>query len=945
MFDYIEVRGANEHNLKGVNIRLPRNRFIVITGLSGSGKSSLAFDTIYAEGQRRYVESLSAYARQFLGVMEKPNVERIEGLSPAISIDQKSSSSNPRSTVGTITEIYDYLRLLYAKIGVPHCPKCGKEVSRQSIDQIVTRIQGLKVKKFAILAPLVIGKKGEAKEVLNNIKKTGFLKVRVDGDIYDIDEKIEISKTKKHTIEAVIDRLELTAVKNQSGRGRLVQSLEAALELGNNSVIIWDMEQDKEWFFSESLACAKCGINIPDLEPRSFSFNSPHGACLRCTGLGHMKEIDPSLLIPNKELTLSEGAIRASGFSLNSDNGWVKKTLEAVGKKYGFSLDQPIKEFSKKALNALFYGSGDEDITVRSKTVRGNVNEYVIKFEGVTPNLMRRYKETDSDFIRAEIGKIMIEKICSVCNGGRLRPEFMAVTVGGKSIIDTTSMSVEHVAGFFKKLELNKQDTLISRQILKELKERIGFLNRVGLSYLTLNRTANTLSGGEAQRIRLATQIGSGLSGVIYILDEPSIGLHQHDNDKLITSLKGLRDLGNTVIVVEHDEQIMLSADYLVDMGPGAGKLGGEIVDCGTPAKIKKSRRSLTGQYLTGKKKIEVPRARRLSNGKKISIQGATEFNLKNIDVDIPLGLFVGVTGLSGSGKSTLINEILVKKLSKKLHGAHKQPGAHKAIHGIEYIDKVINIDQSPIGRSPRSNPATYTGIFTDVRELFSKLPEAQIKGYAPGRFSFNVKGGRCENCQGDGMIKIEMHFLPDVFIPCDVCKGKRYNQEILDIHYKGKNISDVLNMSVTEALEFFKNIPNIQIKLATLQDVGLGYIKLGQPATQLSGGEAQRIKLAAELSRRATGKTLYVLDEPTTGLHFDDVKRLLGVLSRLVDKGNTVLVIEHNLDVIKTADWVIDLGPKGGDKGGEIVAAGSPEEIAKNSKSYTGKYLKKILR
>ena len=876
--------------------------------------------------------------------MEKPNVERIEGLSPAISIDQKSSSSNPRSTVGTITEIYDYLRLLYAKIGVPHCPKCGKEVSRQSIDQIVTQVQGLGIKKFAILAPLVTGKKGEAKEVLNNIKKTGFLKVRVDGHVYDVDEKIEISKTKKHTIEAVVDRLELTAVKNQSGRGRLVQSLEAALELSNNSVIIWDMEQDKEWFFSESLACAKCNISIPELEPRSFSFNSPHGACLRCTGLGHMKEVDPDLLIPNKELTLLEGAIRASGFSLNSGDGWVKKTLEAVGKKYGFSLNQPINEFSKKVLNILLYGSGDEEITVKHKTARGNVNEYVIKFEGVIPNLMRRYKETDSDFVRAEIDKTMVEKICSVCNGGRLRPEFMAVTIGNRSIIDVTGMSIKRVAEFFKKLALDKQDELISRQILKELKERISFLDRVGLNYLTLNRTANTLSGGEAQRIRLATQIGSGLSGVIYILDEPSIGLHQHDNGKLITSLKGLRDLGNTVIVVEHDEQIILSADFVVDMGPGAGKLGGEVVAYGTPAKIKNSRKSLTGQYLTGRRKIEVPRVRRLGNGKKLSIQGAAEFNLKNINVDIPLGLFVGVTGLSGSGKSTLINEILVKKLSGKLHGARQQPGAHKAIHGIEYLDKIINIDQSPIGRSPRSNPATYTGVFTDVRELFSKLPEAQIKGYMPGRFSFNVKGGRCENCQGDGMIKIEMHFLPDVYIPCDVCKGKRYNQEILDIHYKGENIYDVLDMSVEEASEFFKNIPNIQVKLSTLQDVGLGYIKLGQPATQLSGGEAQRIKLATELSRRATGKTLYVLDEPTTGLHFDDVKRLLEVLSKLVDKGNTVLVIEHNLDVIKTADWVIDLGPEGGDKGGKVIVVGSPEEIAKSPKSYTGRYLKKIL-
>lgn len=945
MFDYIEVRGAREHNLKNINVKIPKNKFVVITGLSGSGKSSLAFDTIYAEGQRRYVESLSAYARQFLGIMEKPDVDYINGLSPAISIDQKSSSTNPRSTVGTTTEIYDYLRLIFARVGIPHCPNCGRAVTKQSIDQIVAQIEKLNLSKFSVLAPLVVDRKGEAKDIISNTKKAGFLRVRVDGHIYDLEENINLDKNKKHNIEVVVDRLTNIESNNKAGRSRLVQSLESAIDLSNGIIIIWDTIKDKDWFFSENLACPKCDISIPKLEPRHFSFNSPHGACDACTGLGYTKEIDPDLLIPNKELTIAEGGIRAGGFSMSTNGGWVERMLGSVGKKYGFRLDQPIKKISKLAYQVVLYGSDKEDIVIKHKTARGNINEYVIKFEGVIPNLMRRYRETDSDFMRAEIDKIMVEKVCSKCQGGRLRPEFRAVTIGDKSIIELSQLSIEQLANFFKKLKLDKQSKLIVGQALKEIKERIGFLQSVGLNYLTLGRSATTLSGGEAQRIRLATQIGSGLSGVIYILDEPSIGLHQHDNYKLIKSLKGLRDLGNTVIVVEHDEETILSADYVIDMGPGAGAFGGKIVAAGIPSKIKKSKQSLTGQYMSGIKKIDIPKTRRIGNGAKLSIKGASEFNLDNIDVEIPLGVFVCITGLSGSGKSTLINEILVKKLSNVLHGSYQQPGKHKTISGINNLDKIININQSPIGRSPRSNPATYTGVFTDVRELFSRLPEAQIRGYDPGRFSFNVKSGRCENCRGDGVIKIEMHFLPDVYVPCDVCKGKRYSKEVLEVHYKNKNVSDILEMSVNEALKFFKNIPSIQKKLDTLKEVGLGYIKLGQPATQLSGGEAQRIKLAAELSRKATGKTLYVLDEPTTGLHFDDIKQLLLVLNKLVKKGNTVLVVEHNLDVIKIADWIIDLGPEGGDKGGKVIAIGTPEAVAKNKKSYTGKYLKRILK
>jgi len=944
MFDYIEVRGAREHNLKNINVKLPRNKLVVITGLSGSGKSSLAFDTIYAEGQRRYVESLSAYARQFLGVMEKPDVDSIEGLSPAISIDQRSSLTNPRSTVGTITEIYDYLRLLYARIGLPHCPKCKEPVSRQSIDQITAQVQKLPLKKFAILSPLIAGKKGEAKDILADIKKAGFIRARIDGKLRDLEDKIDLVKTKKHTIEAVIDRLDASLISDQSGKGRLSQSLETALRQSSGMVIIWDYENDKDWFFSENLACPRCDVSIPKLEPRSFSFNNPYGACPRCTGLGYIQEINPELLIPNPKLTILEGAIKAGGFNMSSSNGWTQRTLEAVGRKFGFKLDQLVEQFSAKAMTALLYGTSEE-VIVRYKTSFGKTNEYHIKFEGVIPNLMRRYHETDSDFIRAEIDKLMVEKTCNECQGGRLRSEFAAVTVGNKSIIEVADMSIAAVGKFFGQLKLSEKENLIAHQILRELKERLNFLDKVGLSYLTLNRSATTLAGGEAQRIRLATQIGSGLSGVIYILDEPSIGLHQHDNRKLIDSLKGLRDLGNTIIVVEHDEETILAADYLVDMGPGAGELGGEVVAVGTPAQVRAVKNSLTGQYLNHQKEIAIPLERRKSNGKKLIIHGAQEFNLKNVDVEIPLGVFVCVTGLSGSGKSTLINEILVRKLSQIFHGSHQPIGKHKSIEGIDHLDKVINIDQSPIGRSPRSNPATYTGVFTDIRDLFSELPEAKIRGYQPGRFSFNVRGGRCENCQGDGTIKIEMHFLPDVYVTCDVCKGRRYNQEVLEIHYHDKNISDVLNMSVNEALEFFNNIPTVRTKLDTLKEVGLGYIKLGQPATQLSGGEAQRIKLASELSRRGTGRTLYVLDEPTTGLHFDDVRQLLGVLSRLVDKGNTVLVIEHNLDVIKTADWIIDLGPEGGDKGGKVVAVGTPEMVAKSTKSYTGEYLRRYFK
>jgi len=942
MKDLIEVRGAREHNLKNISVDIPKNRMVVITGLSGSGKSSLAFDTIYAEGHRRYVESLSAYARQFLGAANKPDVDSIEGLSPAISIDQKSSSSNPRSTVGTITEIYDYLRLLYARVGVPHCPKCGAPVVRQSIDQIIPQLTALKLEQAMILAPLVADRKGEFRQELADVKRSGYARVRVDGSLYDLNELPALDKNKKHTIDAVVDRLSLKIESNDE-RTRLVDSVETALKLGGGKIKV--ANGDQEWFFSENLACPKCDISVSEFEPRHFSFNSPHGACPKCTGLGVTLEIDPELLIPNRRLSVSEGAIKPWGINMTSGGGWNHRLLMAVAKKFGFSLDTPVQNLSNEAMQIILYGTGDEDITVRYQTPNGRANEYETRFEGVIPNLMRRYKETDSDFIRTEIEQYMLAKECSECHGARLKPEVLAVTASDRSIVGVSRVPVRDTLKFFSELKLSKQDQLIVKQILKEVGERLGFLKNVGLEYLTLDRSANTLSGGEAQRIRLATQIGSGLSGVIYILDEPSIGLHQYDNRRLIQTLTRLRDLGNTVLVVEHDEETIRSADWVIDVGPLAGKQGGEIVAEGTPAQIEKSTKSLTGQYLSGKKRIDVPAHRRQPNGKQLNIVGASEFNLRDLDVTIPLQLFVCITGLSGSGKSTLINEILAKRLLKELHQAHTQPGRHKSIEGISYLDKVIDIDQSPIGRSPRSNPATYTGAFTYIRDLFASLPEAKARGYKQGRFSFNVKGGRCENCRGDGVIKIEMHFLPDVYVPCDVCQGRRYNKETLEIHYKGKSIADVLDMTVDDAAEFFTNIPPIKTKMETLQEVGLGYIKLGQPATQLSGGEAQRVKLSTELARRATGKTLYILDEPTTGLHFEDTRKLLYVLHQLVEKGNTVIVIEHNLDVVKTADWIIDLGPEGGDLGGQLVAEGTPEAVAKVKKSYTGQYLAHILK
>ncbi|MDD5606238.1 MAG: excinuclease ABC subunit UvrA [Patescibacteria group bacterium] len=942
MKNNIEVRGAREHNLKNIDVDIPKNQLVVITGLSGSGKSSLAFDTIYAEGHRRYVESLSAYARQFLGLTNKPDVDSIEGLSPAISIDQKSSGSNPRSTVGTVTEIYDYLRLLYARVGIPHDPTTGEVLERQSIDQIVPKVMDLRVERALILAPVVVDKKGRFEKELADLRKGGFVRVQIDGSLRNLDEEIELDKNKKHTIDVIVDRLNLKSISHDD-RARLVDSLETALRLADGKVKVTDASGEGEWFFSEKLASAKTNFSMPELEPRLFSFNSPHGACKHCSGLGTTMELNPDLLIPNKNLSISEGAVRPWGANMTSGGGWNHRLLMAVAKQYGFDLDAPVAKLKARDLNILLNGAPD-DVVVTYKSTTGRENEYKTHFEGVIPNLMRRYKETDSEYIRSEIEKYMEYRICPECHGARLQPAALAVTVGNKSIVEVASLPIREAVDFFNGLELTEQSKLIAKQILKEITERLGFLKNVGLEYLTLDRTASTLSGGEAQRIRLATQIGSGLSGVVYILDEPSIGLHQHDNKRLIETLERLRDLGNTVLVVEHDEETINSADWVIDVGPLAGKHGGELVAAGTPQAIAKSSKSLTGQYLSGKKRIEIPKKRRQPNGKWLKIVGASEFNLKDIDVGIPLQTFVCVTGLSGSGKSTLINEILAKKLARDLHGAYATPGAHKKIEGVEHLDKAINIDQSPIGRSPRSNPATYTGVFTYIRELFAALPESKQRGYKIGRFSFNAKGGRCEHCHGDGVIKIEMHFLPDVYVPCSVCHGRRYNSETLQVKYKGKDIADVLDMTVNEGAEFFANIPRIKTKLDTLQEVGLGYIKLGQPATQLSGGEAQRVKLATELSRKATGKTLYILDEPTTGLHFEDINKLLAVLHKLVDKGNTVLVIEHNLDVIKTADWIIDLGPEGGNLGGEVVAEGTPEEIVKSKQSYTGQYLKKLL-
>lgn len=949
--DNIVIRGARVHNLKNINVEIPRNKLIVITGLSGSGKSSLAFDTIYAEGQRRYVESLSAYARQFLGLMDKPDVDQIDGLSPAISIDQRTASHNPRSTVGTVTEIYDYLRLLFARIGIPHCPACGDIVSQQSIQQIMNKIMEFKKGDFILLlAPVIRDKKGEHKNMIREVEQAGYTKMRIDGLLYSIEEALELNldKHKKHNLEIIVDRLEVLS----DNKVRLADSLAKALELGDGLVIIHNSTEEKDYIFSQHFACAKCGINLPTLEPRNFSFNSPHGACSKCTGLGTKLEVDTELIIPNKRLTLAQGAIRPWSRTA-SNQTWYYKILEIVAKANRFSVNVPVAKLTKKQLNIIWHGTGDKKYKIDYVTDRFE-GGFSSTFEGVIPNLERRYRETDSDYIRTEIEKYMRVYPCPACKGNRLRPESLAVTVADTNIIKITKSTVTEAIKFFEELgtdsakgvmKLTQRETKIAHQILKEVRTRLQFLNNVGLSYLTLDRKAATLSGGEAQRIRLATQIGSSLTGVIYILDEPSIGLHARDNKKLIDTLKELRDLGNTVIVVEHDESTMLSADYLIDIGPGAGALGGEIVAVGTPADIKKNKNSLTGQYLTGKKIIELPKSYRQGNGKAIKVIEAEEFNLKKINVNIPLAKFVCITGVSGSGKSTLMQEILAKALSHHFHRAKELPGKHKAIEGLEYLDKVIAIDQSPIGRTPRSNPATYTGVFTYIRDLFTQLPESKIRGYKAGRFSFNVRGGRCEACQGDGMVKIEMNFLPDVYVECEECRGRRFNPQTLEIHYRNENIADVLKMSINEAMSFFKNIPNISQKLKTLYDVGLGYIKLGQPATTLSGGEAQRVKLATELSRRATGKTLYILDEPTTGLHFDDVKRLLQVLNKLVDKGNSVLIIEHNLDVIKSADWLIDLGPDGGDAGGEVVAEGTPRDVAKVKKSYTGQYLQKIFK
>jgi excinuclease ABC subunit A len=921
----------------------------VITGLSGSGKSSLAFDTIYAEGQRRYIESLSAYARQFLGMMDKPDVDQIDGLSPAISIDQRSTSHNPRSTVGTVTEIYDYLRLLYARVGIPHCPNCGREVAKQSVDQIMKRLHDLPSgTQFSLLAPVVRDQKGEHKHTVAELKKAGYVRLRFDGNLISMEEAedMTVDKQKRHTLEVVVDRLTVSA--DPDDVTRLADSLETALDLGDGIVRVLLSEKAEEFLFSEHFSCPHCHIDLPNIEPRSFSFNSPHGACPTCTGLGTRLEVDPDLVIPNKRLTVSQGAIRP--WSRTSANQtWYYRILEAVAREHGFSLDVPVTKLSAAQLKIVLYGTGERSYNVNANSASlGKVREFFTTFEGVIPNLERRYKETESDYMRSEIERYMRIWPCPTCQGKRLKPEVLAVTVVDKPIAAIVSMSVAQAKLFFTELEakkmLSEREAKIARQITKEIKERLSFLSDVGLDYLTLDRAAATLSGGEAQRIRLATQIGSSLVGVIYILDEPSIGLHQRDNDKLIATLKRLRDLGNTVIVVEHDHETMMAADQLIDIGPGAGKHGGEVVAQGTPQEVAAVKNSLTGQYLIGKLTIPTPTHYRSGNNKAIVIRGAQEFNLKNIDVNIPLGKLVCITGVSGSGKSTLMTEILAKALAQHFYGAKDLPGKHKSINGLEHIDKVIDIDQSPIGRTPRSNPATYTGVFTTIRDLFSQLPEAKIRGYDPGRFSFNVKGGRCEACEGDGLVRIEMHFLPDVYVECEECHGQRYNQQALEIHYKGKNIADVLEMTAEEAMHFFENVPAIHDKLKVLYEVGLGYIHLGQSATTLSGGEAQRIKLATELSRRSTGRTLYILDEPTTGLHFDDVRRLLHVLNELVERGNTVLVIEHNLDVIKSADWIIDLGPEGGDKGGEVVAQGTPREVAKVKASYTGQWLKKAL-
>lgn len=935
----IIIKGAREHNLKNIDVEIPRDSLVVFTGLSGSGKSSLAFDTIYAEGQRRYVESLSSYARQFLGQMEKPDVDYIEGLSPAISIDQKTTSKNPRSTVGTVTEIYDYLRLLYARIGIPHCPICGREITKQTIDQIVDKVLQLPEKsKIQIMAPIVRGRKGEYVKELNDARKSGFVRVRIDGSIYDLSEDIKLDKNKKHDIEVVVDRL----VVSESIRSRLTDSIETATHLSKGTILC-DIVGDKEELFSLDYACPEHGVSIEEMSPRMFSFNNPFGACSRCSGLGTFMEIDEDLIIPNRKLSINQGAVKASGWNVADGSSIARMYFEALANEYNFSLDMPVEMLPKEAIDVILHGTNGKKIKMKRVTSYGS-GTYTNDFEGVVNNLKRRYEETSSDASRADIESVMVAAKCPDCKGARLSKISLSVTVGGKNIHEFCCMPISEELEFIENLKLTEKEMMIGNLILREIKERLNFLNSVGLDYLSLSRQASTLSGGESQRIRLATQIGSSLMGVLYILDEPSIGLHQRDNEKLLGTLKHLRDLGNTLVVVEHDEDTMREADYIVDIGPGAGIHGGELIATGTVEDIMACENSITGQYLSGKRSIPVPENRRSGNGRKLTIIGATENNLKNIDVEIPLGEFVAVTGVSGSGKSSLVNEILYKHLANTLNKAKKRTGEFEKIKGVEYLDKVIEIDQSPIGRTPRSNPATYTGIFNDIRDLFAETPDAKMKGYKSNRFSFNVKGGRCEACQGDGIVKIEMHFLADIYVPCDVCSGQRYNRETLEVKFKGKNIYDVLEMTVDEGLEFFKQQPKIYRKLKTVSDVGLGYIKIGQPATTLSGGEAQRVKLAAELMKRSTGKTIYILDEPTTGLHTADVHKLINVLNALVNSGNTVLVIEHNLDVIKTADYIIDLGPEGGKGGGTIVATGTPEEVAKCEKSYTGKYLKPLL-
>ena len=941
MQNFIEIKGARENNLKNIDLTIPRDKLVVLTGLSGSGKSSLAFDTIYAEGQRRYVESLSSYARMFLGQMEKPDVDYIDGLSPAISIDQKTTSKNPRSTVGTVTEIYDYLRLLWARVGTPHCPICGKEIKQQTIDQIIDQVLALpEATRIQVMAPVIRGKKGEHAKIFEDARRSGYVRCRVDGIAYDLSEEIKLEKNKKHNIEIVVDRL---VIREDIAR-RLTDSVEVASNLAGGLVVINVVGEDRDILFSQNYACEDCGVSIEELTPRMFSFNNPFGACPTCTGLGSQLKVDPDLIIPNKNLSILEGAITASGWNNIKSDGISRMYFDALAKKYRFKLDTPVKDLPKEVLDVILYGTKGEELTLHYDQPRGKGTLHQA-FEGICNNLERRYKETQSDAVRKELEDCMSQSPCPTCHGHRLRRESLAVTVGGIDIDTFCHKSVTEALDFMEHLELTETQQMIAAQILKEIKNRLGFLRSVGLQYLTLSRSAASLSGGESQRIRLATQIGSSLMGVLYILDEPSIGLHQRDNDKLLKTLQDLRDLGNTLLVVEHDEDTMRAADYIVDVGPGAGVHGGEIVAAGTPEEVMKTPGSITGDYLSGRRKIPVPEHRRPGNGKHLKIFGARENNLRGVDVDIPLGTFTCVTGVSGSGKSSLVNEILYKKLGADLNRVKVRPGKHDRIEGEEYLDKVIDIDQSPIGRTPRSNPATYTGLFNDIRELFASTQDAKTRGYGPGRFSFNTRGGRCEACQGDGLLKIEMHFLPDIYVPCEVCKGRRYNRETLEVRYKGKNIYEVLEMTVDEALPFFENLPKIYNRLKTLEEVGLGYVKLGQASTTLSGGEAQRVKLATELSKRSTGKTIYILDEPTTGLHSYDVQRLIDVLQKLVDAGNTIVVIEHNLDVIKTADHIIDLGPEGGDGGGTIVCTGTPEEVAACPGSYTGQYLARMLK